>query len=99
MNNGTQSIVGLGIDLLWLDNVDPLKNSYHATFVLEFEWTDDRLKWSRVWVDSNEDLDRSLSKLFRCSSTVEPFQEMIIQLNIFICQHLIYGILIWEHFK
>ena len=55
MNNGTQSIVGLGIDLLWLDNVDPLKNSYHATFVLEFEWTDDRLKWSRVWVDSNKD--------------------------------------------
>ena len=48
MNNGTQSAVGLGIDLLWLDNVDPLRNSYHATFVLEFEWTDDRLKWSRV---------------------------------------------------
>ena len=48
MNNGSQSAIGLGIDLLWLDNVDPLRNSYHATFVLEFEWTDDRLKWSRV---------------------------------------------------
>ena len=77
MSNGTQSIVGLGIDLLWLDNVDPLKNSYHATFVLEFEWTDDRLKWSRVRVDS-EDLTK-FSIVHFSSRFLEPFQETIIQ--------------------
>ena len=77
MSNGTQSIVGLGIDLLWLDNVDPLKNSYHATFVLEFEWTDDRLKWSRIRVDS-EDLTK-FSIVHFSSRFLEPFQETIIQ--------------------
>lgn len=77
MSNGTQSIIGLGIDLLWLDNVDPLKNSYHATFVLEFEWTDDRLKWSRVRVDS-EDLTK-FSIVHFSSRFLEPFQETIIQ--------------------
>lgn len=74
MSNGTQSIIGLGIDLLWLDNVDPLKNSYHATFVLEFEWTDDRLKWSRVRVDSED-----LTIVQFPSRFLEPFQETIIQ--------------------
>jgi len=77
MSNGTQSIVGLGIDLLWLDNVDPLKNSYHATFVLEFEWTDDRLKWSRVRVDSEDPTPFSIVHFL--SHFLEPFQEMIIQ--------------------
>ena len=44
--DGGDSQVFLGIDIFFVDQMDPQTSSYDATFVFEFTWTDDRLSWS-----------------------------------------------------
>ena len=46
--NGGDSEVFLGIDIFFVDHMDPQTSSYDATFVFEFTWTDDRLRWSET---------------------------------------------------
>ena len=49
----SRTIIDVGVDLIWINEIDPASTSYDALTFWELTWIDDRLSWDENNFDAS----------------------------------------------